>query len=74
MNVAPKASTKAHNAPFSVVEQMKKTNVNIPMWDVVATIPMQRRLLQKELESIEPKNQPSREESTTSLIQPSREV
>ena len=60
--------------PFSVVEKMKKTNVNICMWDVVATLPMQKRLLQQELESIEPKDQPPNMESATSLIQPSKEV
>ena len=48
VNAAPKASTKVSNAPFNVVEQMKKTNVNILMWDAVATIPMQKRLLQQE--------------------------
>ena len=60
--------------PFSVVEQMKNTNVNISMWDAIATIPMQKRLLQQELESIEPKDQPPNMESATSLIQPSKEV
>ena len=44
------------------------------MWDVVATIPMQKRLLQQELESIEPKDQPPNIESATSLIQPSKGV
>ena len=73
-SVAPKASTKVPTRPFSVVEQMKKTNVNISMWDVVATIPMQKRLLQQELESIEPKDQPPNMESATSLVQPSKEV
>ena len=58
--------------PFSVVEKMKKTNVNISMWDAIATIPMQKRLLQQELESIEPKDQPLSMESATSLVQPSR--
>ena len=52
---------------------MKKTNVNISMWDAVATIPMQKRLLQQELESIEPKDQPPSMEGATSLVQPSRE-
>ena len=49
---------------------MRKTNVNISMWDDVATIPMQKRLLQQELESIEPKDQPPNMESATSLVQP----
>ena len=53
---------------------MKKTNVNISMWDVVATIPMQKRLLEQELESIEPKDQPPGMESATSLVQPSKDV
>ena len=53
---------------------MKKTNVNISMCDVVATIPMQKRLLQQDLESIEPKDQPPSMESATSLVQPSKEV
>jgi hypothetical protein len=43
--VAPKASAKVSNTPFNVVKKMKKTNVNISMWDVVTTIPMQNRLL-----------------------------
>jgi hypothetical protein len=42
----PKVSTKAPNASLGVVDQMKKTNVNISMWDVVSTIPSQKRLLQ----------------------------
>jgi hypothetical protein len=53
-----------------VVEKMKMTNVNISMWDVVATIPMQKRLLQQELERIEPKDQPLNMENITSLVQP----
>ncbi len=60
--------------PFSVVEKMKKTNVNISMWDVVATIPMQKKLLQQEMERIEPKYQTLSMESATILVQPSREV
>jgi hypothetical protein len=43
--VAHKASTKEPTMPFNMVEKMKKTNVNISMWDFVATIPMQKRLL-----------------------------
>ena len=53
---------------------MNKENVNISMWDDVATIPMQKRLLQKELESIELKDQPPSMESATILVQPSREA
>jgi predicted aspartyl protease len=49
---------------------MKKKNINISMWDVVATIPMKKRLLQQELERIEPRDQPSNMESATSLVQP----
>lgn len=41
-----RASIKTSNVSFSVVDQMRKTNVNISMWDVVATIPSQKRLLQ----------------------------
>ena len=69
INAAPKDSTKISNAPFNVVEHMKKTNVNISMWDVVATIPMQKRLLQQELERIKPRDQPLDVESATSLVQ-----
>ena len=43
---APKDSTKVPTMPFRVVEQMKKKNVNISMWDFVAAIPMQKKLLQ----------------------------
>ena len=53
---------------------MKKKNVNIFVWDVVAIIPLQKRFLQQEVESIELRNHPSREESVTSLVQPPREV
>ena len=35
---------------------------------------MQKRLLQQELESIEPKVQPNNMESATSLVKPSKEV
>ena len=55
-HVVPKASTRVANASFSVVEKMKKKNVNISMWDAIATIPMQNRPLQQELESIKPKD------------------
>ena len=40
-----RASTKKYNASFSVVDQIKKTNVNICMLDFVATIPSQKKLL-----------------------------
>ena len=40
----PRASTKASNEYFSVVDQIRKTNLNIYMWDIVAT-PSQKRLL-----------------------------
>ena len=53
---------------------MKKTNVNISMWDAVATIPMQKRLLQQELERIESSDQSSTMESATSLVQPAGDV
>ena len=53
---------------------MKKNFFNISMWDVVATIPMQKKLLQQELESIEPKDQTLSMESAASLVQPSKEV
>lgn len=73
-NTAPRVPTKVSSAPFSVVEQMKKTNVNISMWDVVPTIPMQKKLLQQELERIQPKDQASTMENTTSLVQPTGDV
>ena len=73
-HAVPKASAKAPNASFNVVEQMKKKNVHISMWDVITTIPMQKRLLWQELESIEPKDHPPSMESATNLVQPSREV
>ena len=41
-----RASTKASNASFSVVDKMRKKNVKISMWDFVATIPSQMKLLQ----------------------------
>ncbi len=74
MGTAPKVSTKIPNAPLSVVEKMKKTNISISMWDAIATIPMQKRMLQKELEKIEPKDQSSTMEGDTSLVQPSGDV
>ena len=39
-SASPKASTKGSTMSFSVVEKMKKTNVNMSMWDFFATIPM----------------------------------
>ena len=36
---------------------MKRTNVNISMWDVVSTIPLQKELSQKELENIKANDQ-----------------
>ena len=69
-----RASTKASNASFSVVDQMRKTNVNISMWDAMATIPSQKRLLQQELESIELIDQMPNMENAVSLVQPSKEV
>lgn len=45
-HAAPKFPAKAPNASFSVVEKMKRKNVNISMWNFVATIPSQKKLLQ----------------------------
>ncbi len=53
---------------------MKKTNMNISMWDAVANIPVQKRLLQQELESIELKDLLPSMESAMSFVQPSKEV
>ena len=70
IHTVPKDLVKEVSAPpFNVVDQMKKTNVNISIWDVVATIPSQKKLLKQELESIEMKDQPPREGSATRLVQ-----
>ena len=69
IDIVSKLSIKVVSAPpFNVVDQIKRTNVNISIWDVVATIPSHKKLLQQELESIEVKNQPPREENVTSLV------
>jgi hypothetical protein len=40
IHIVPKVSIKEVGAPpFNVVDKMKKDNVNISIWDVVATIP-----------------------------------
>ena len=49
---------------------MKRTNVNIYMWDAIVTIPLQMEFLQKELENMDTKNQLPREENETNLVQP----
>ena len=69
-----RASTKTSNASFGVVDQMTKANVNISMWDVVASIPSQKKLLHHKLESIELRDQPPSMENAVSLVQPSKEV
>ena len=73
VHATPKFPIKAPNASFSVVEKMNRKSVNISMWDVVATIPSQKRLLQ-ELETIELRDQPPNIENSMSLVQPSKEV
>lgn len=50
--IAPKALTKEISTPLNIVDQMKRTVVNISIWDVVASIPSQKKLLQQELEGI----------------------
>ena len=42
-SIAPIAPNKLVNTPLNIMEKIKKTNVSIPMWDVLA-IPSQREL------------------------------
>ena len=70
IHVVPKVSTRASNKSFSIVFQMKKIDVNISMLDIVATIPMQKRRLQQELESIKSKDQLPSMETCTTFVQP----
>ena len=36
--VVSKVSVKEVSAPLNIVDQMKKTNVSVPMWDVVISM------------------------------------
>ena len=52
---APAISKPQHkpiNTPLNIVEQMKKTTISVPMWDVLA-IPSKLELLQEELQTVE---------------------
>ena len=51
---------------------MKRTNVSVPMWDVVATMPSQFELIQQGLKSIEVSNQSATLDDAISLVHPTK--
>lgn len=58
--------------PFNIVEQMKRDNLNVSMWEALA-IPSQRDLLQEALKGMyvaEGTNQGCNSSTSTSLVQP----
>lgn len=67
-----KVHTKLVGSPFNIVEHMKKTNVSIPMWNVLA-LPSQRELLQHELQAIEMQSRQPSTSRAISLVQPRKE-
>lgn len=67
-----KALVKNFITSLNIIEQMKKTNVSVPMWDFLA-IPSQRELLQKELKTVVEKNQSSSTHDATSFVKPTKE-
>lgn len=57
---------------LNIVDQVKRTNVSVPMWDVLA-IPYQLELLQQELKTVKIKNGPDTMDGVASFVQPMRE-
>ncbi|KAH9299879.1 hypothetical protein KI387_044102 [Taxus chinensis] len=56
VNVQTKGQKKDTSSPFSIIEQMKKTNINISMWESLS-IPGQRDLLQATMKDWSTSNQ-----------------
>ena len=66
-----KAPIKVTRTPLNIVDNMKRTNGNVPMWDVL-TKPLEE-LLQQELKIIVVPRQSSTLDDATSFTQPNRE-
>ena len=64
--------TKPTFPPLNIVEKMKKTNVSIPMWNVLS-IPSQWELLQQELQTVEVQSVPLPMSGAVSLMQPTKD-
>ncbi|KAH9293154.1 hypothetical protein KI387_041645, partial [Taxus chinensis] len=56
VNVQAKGQQRDPSSPFSIIDQMKKTNVNISMWESLS-IPGQRDLLQAAMKDWPTSNQ-----------------
>lgn len=67
-----KVPAKSTYTPLNIIDQMKRTNISFPMWDVLA-IPSQLELLQKELKTVKVQNGPTPMDGVTSFVQPIRE-
>lgn len=65
--VMTKALVKNANFPLNIVDQMKRTSLSVPMWDILS-IPSQKDLLQKELESVVVQSQPTTTHVATSFV------
>lgn len=68
MTKAPRLSV---NAPLNIVDQMKRKNLSVSMWDILS-IPTQRDLLQKELKTIVVQSQLATTHDAVSYVQPTK--
>ncbi|KAH9287466.1 hypothetical protein KI387_031583, partial [Taxus chinensis] len=70
-NVQAKGQKRDLSSPFSIIDQMKKTNVNISMWEYLS-IPGQRDLLQAAMKNWSTSNQQvhMQEKVLTNVSQP----
>lgn len=62
-----KAPEKNANVPLNIFDQMKRTSVSVPMWDILS-MPSQKDLLQKELESVVVQSQLATTHDATSFV------
>lgn len=65
--LAPKDLVKVTSTSLNIIYQMKRTSVNIPMWDVL-TMPQQIELLQQELKSLRAPSQSDTLGDATSFV------
>ena len=70
-NVPPKGQQRDLSSPFSIIDQMKKTHVNISMWESLS-IPGQRDILQAAMKNWSTSNQQAhtQEKVLTNVYQP----
>ncbi|KAH9327817.1 hypothetical protein KI387_043751 [Taxus chinensis] len=68
VNVQTKGQQRDPSSPFSIIDQMKKTNVNISMWESLS-IPGQRDLLQAAMKDWLASNQQMKEKVLTNAAQ-----